>query len=142
MTYVTGDTGNPVSEPAAFKFAMYRDGGLSGFTTMIVELAYNGGVTEDVWQTTNLDANTKVWQTTDDGGFCNQATQCTFAEFKTQYPDAAIATLNVGLGTGIAAVTSYVDGITFTADGATDTWDFELAAVPPPTRRTVVVGQP
>jgi hypothetical protein len=30
-------------------------------------------------------------------------------------------------------VTSYVDGVTFTADGATDTWDFELAAAPPPT---------
>jgi len=140
MTYVTGDSGQTVSEPASLKFAIYREGGVDGFTSMVVELAYNGGVTEDAWQTTDLDADATVWQTTDDNGFCNQDTRCLFSEFKTQYPDAVIAGLTVGIGTGIPAITSYVDGIEFTVRGESNTWDFELAAAPTPTPTTPPVG--
>jgi len=142
MTWVPGDSGLTSAEPAALKFAIYRDGGLSGFTTMVVELAYNGGVTPGTWQTNDLGTDTNVWQTTDDGGFCTPAATCTFSQFKGQYPAAVIAGLTVGIGTGVPAVTSYVDGIEFTADGASDTYDFELAAVPPPATDSVTVTVP
>ena len=64
----------------------YREGGISGFTTLTVELVYNGGVMPNVWQDTVLDDETIVWQTTDDGGFCNNSTFCTFGEFKQHIP--------------------------------------------------------
>jgi len=132
-TYVPGDSGLISAEPAALKFGMYRLGGTDGFTTMVVERVYNATVTANVWQTNTLDGDTNVWQTTDDAGFCTPAATCTFDEFKTKYPDALLLGLTVGIGTGVPAVTSYVDAVTFNADGATDTYDFELAAVPPPT---------
>jgi hypothetical protein len=130
MTYVPGPGAD--NQAASLRFGMYRLGGTDEFTTMVVERLYNTTVTPDVWETTTLDAETKVWQTTDDAGFCTAAALCTFAEFKEKYPDAVLLGLTVALGSGVPATTSYVDGITFTADGATDTWDFELAAPPPP----------
>src|SRR6187551_3255385 len=140
MTYVPGDSGLINAEPAALKFGMYRLGGTDGFTTMVVERAYNATLTPNVWQTNTLDDATNVWQTTDDGGFCTPAATCTFAEFKTKYPDALLLGLTVGIGTGVPAVTSYVDGVEFTADGVSNTWDFELAAAPTPTPTTPPVG--
>jgi hypothetical protein len=133
MTFVAGDSGNTDAEPATMKFGMYRLGGASEFTTLVVERFRNGTVTADAWETTNLTASTVVWQTNAAGAFCVQATPCTLADFKTQYPNALVIGLQVGVGTGTGATTSYVDGVSLTIDGVTDTWDFELAAVPTPT---------
>jgi hypothetical protein len=131
MTYVPGPGAD--NQAASLRFGMYRLGGTDGFTTMVVERLYNTTVTPDVWQTTTLDGETNVWQTTADAGFtCTPADTCTFAEFKSNYPDALLLGLTVAIGSGVPATTSYVDGIEFTADGASDTWDFELADVPPP----------
>ena len=133
MTFVTGESGEDVQyEAASLRFAMYRLGGTDGFTTLVVDRGRNATVSAGNWETTDLADGTTVWQTTDDGGFCIMATPCLFSEFKTNYPDAVLLGLTVAMGTGVPAVTSYVDGIEFTADGASDTWDFELAAVPPP----------
>ena len=80
-----------------------------------------------------------VWQTTDNGdGFCLQTgLLCTFAQFKAQYPDGRFTAVQVAIGTGVPAVTSYADGVTVTMmeDGTevTDTWDFDVAAAPTPT---------
>jgi hypothetical protein len=132
-TYVTGDTGTPASETATLRFGMYRLGGLSGFTTMSVAPADNGTVTAGAWQTWSLSDTTVVWQTTDDGGFCIITAPCTFADFKTKYPDANLLGLQVAIGTGTPATTSYVDGVSLTAAGTTNTWNFERAAAPTPT---------
>jgi hypothetical protein len=131
MTLVAGDTGDLSSEPAALKFGMNRLGA-SQFTTLIVERFRNGTVTAGTWQTTDLTDSSIVWQTNQTGSFCIQATPCTFAAFKTQYPNALVIGLQVAVGTGTGATTSYVDGVSLTIDDATTTWDFELAAAPSP----------
>src|SRR3954452_7016595 len=95
-TYATGTSTSLNSEPASLRFTMYRLGGTSEFTSMIVERTYNGSVTAGAWQTTTLSAATVVWQSTP--GFCDQNTRCTFAEFKAQYPDATLVGFQVGLG--------------------------------------------
>ena len=89
-------------------------------------------VTPGVWQTNTLDDDTLVYQTNAGGAFClvDPFTPCTFADFKAQYPDAVVLGLTVAIGSGIPVTTSYVDGISLTIDGVTDTWDFELAAAP------------
>ena len=69
-----------------------------------------------------------VWQTNATGGFCLIASPCQFAAFKAQYPAAAMIGLQAAIGTGVPATTSYVDGISLTIGGTTDTWDFELPA--------------
>jgi hypothetical protein len=104
---------------------------------MTVERVYNANVTAGVWQTTTLDDDTLVYQTNTDGDFClvDPFTPCTFADFKTQYPDAVVLGLQVAIGSGIPVTTSYVDGVSLTIDGETDTWDFELAAAAEPTPR-------
>ena len=53
----------------------------------------------DVWQTTTLDDETVVWQTNTAGSFCTQGDECTFAEFKAQYPNANTIGLQVAIGT-------------------------------------------
>ena len=112
---------------------MYRQGGLSEFTTLSVERYLNATVTPDVWQTTTLDDEATVWQTNEDGDFCTQGDECTFAEFKAEYPDAAMIGLQVAIGTNVPVTTSYVDGVSLTITETTDTWDFEPAAEPEPT---------
>ncbi|MFL5668497.1 MAG: hypothetical protein ACJ77U_03840, partial [Chloroflexota bacterium] len=129
MTYVTGDTGNPTAEPAALKFGMNRLGA-SEFTTLVVERFRNGTVTPGTWQTTTLSGTSVVWQSNQTGAFCVQATPCTLAEFKTQYPNALMIGLQVAVGTGTLATSSYTDGVSLTIDDVTDTWNFELAAAP------------
>jgi hypothetical protein len=131
QTYTTGDSGLPDAEPASLRFGMFRLGATE-FTTMVVERVYNATVTAGTWQTTTLDDSTLVYQTNATGGFClvDPFTPCTFAAFKAQYPDAVVLGLQVAIGSGIPVTTSYVDGISLTVDGVTDTWDFELAAAP------------
>ena len=80
-----------------------------------------------------LDDEAIVWQTNEDGDFCIQGDECTFAEFKAEYPDAAMIGLQVAIGTNVPVTTSYVDGVSLTITEMTDTWDFEPAADPEPT---------
>ena len=144
-TYVTGDSGVLASEPASLKFAMYRLGGTSEFTTLVVERVYSATVTPDVWQTSTLADDTMVWQTNTTEDFClvAAASQCTFAQFKAHYPDATVLGLQVGIGSGIPVTTSYVDAITLAVGETTDTWNFELAAPAPTPRPTArPTGQP
>ena len=97
MTYATGDTGNPVSEPASLRFAMFRDG-LQEFTTMSIEHSNNGSVAPDQWQTMMFDDESVVWQTNDDGDFCLITSPCELGEFKDEYPDANLFQLTVAIG--------------------------------------------
>ena len=141
MTFATGATGNPVSEPASLRFGMFRDG-LSEFTTVSIELSNNGGVTPGVWQTTTWNDQSIVWQTNPTGNFCLITSPCTLAAFKTQYPNANGIGLQVAIGTGVPPVTTFVDGVSLTIDGVTDTWDFELPAAPTPTPATPTPATP
>lgn len=132
MTLVPGTTGTPAAEAASLRFGMYRLGGTNEFTTMSVEASNNGTVTAGTWQTWTLSDNTMVWQTTaDTPAFCPITTPCTYAAFKTNYPNAVLLGLQVAIGTGVPAVTSYTDGVTLTEGETSDTWNFELAAVTP-----------
>ena len=137
-TFVTGDTGNPDSEAASLRFTGYQNG-LSTFTTLVVELVYNGGVTADVWQDTALTDETVVWQTTNNGdNLClNAVPFCTFAEYKEHYQNARFIAVQVGVGSGVPAVTTYADGVSLTIDDdgtvTTETFDFDVAATPVPT---------
>ena len=99
MTYATGDSGLLDAEPASLRFGMFRLG-TTEFTTMTVERVYNATVTAGVWQTTTLDDDTLVYQTNTDGDFClvDPFTPCTFADFKAQYPDAVVLSLQVAIG--------------------------------------------
>ena len=133
MTYITGDTGFPITEAASLKFGGYQATGLTGFTTLVIEPANNGTVAAGAWQTWDFDDSAIVWQTNTDEDFCLQASPCELGDYKTHYPTAHLTGLTVAIGTGVPANTSWVDGISLTADGASDTWDFELAAAPPPT---------
>ena len=130
MTFATGDTGNPVSEPASLRFALFRDG-LQEFTTMSIELANNGGVTPDVWETTTFDDGSTVWQTNQTGDFCLITSPCELGDFKAEYPDANLIGLTVAIGTGVPAVTTYFDGVSLTIGEGTDSWDWEPAAPEP-----------
>jgi hypothetical protein len=143
MTLVPGTTGTPAGEAASLRFGMYRLGGTNEFTTMSVSAADNGTVTAGTWQTWTLSGSTMVWQTTaDTPAFCPISAPCTFTAFKTQYPNAVLLGLQVAIGTGTPAVTSYTDGVSLTETSAnetvtTDTWNFELAATAPtPPRAT------
>jgi hypothetical protein len=139
-TFVTGATGTPGPEAASLRLSGYQDGTIpfSDFTTLAVERIYNGGVTPNVWEDSVLSDTTMVWQTTDSGdGFClNVAPSplCTFADFKLQYPDGRFTALQVAIGTGVPAVTSYADGVSVTTlvngTPVTESWDFEPAAAP------------
>jgi hypothetical protein len=131
MTFSTGDTGAPASEAASLRFAIFRTG-TTEFTTMTVELSNNGGATAGVWQTNTLTDASMVWQTNATGAFCLIASPCTLAAFKAQYPAANFIGLTVATGSGLPPVTTFVDGVSVTVDGATDTWNFELAAAPTP----------
>jgi hypothetical protein len=128
-TYATGTSSSLAAEPPSLRFTMYRLGGTSEFTSMIVERTYNGGVTATTWQTTTLGPSTVVWQSTGPG-FCDQTTRCTFAEFKAQYPDATLVGLQVAVGSGVPALTSFADDVSVTEGETTESWDFELAAQP------------
>ena len=135
MTHVLGDTVDQASEPATLRFAMYRLGGTSEFTTMTVDA---GAQTPNVWQTTTLGPTSQVWQTNETGGFCIITDPCDFTAFKAQYPDAILLGLTVAIGTGTPAHTSYFDGVSVTtARNGARTWNFELAAAntPRPTVR-------
>ena len=132
-TFVTGATGTPGPEAASLRLAGFQ-AGFSVFTTLTVERLNNTTVTPNVWQETALADDTLVWQTTDSGdGFCLQTGPlCTFAQFKAQYPTGRFTAVQVAIGTGVPAVTSYADGVsvTFMEDGTevTDTFDFDVAA--------------
>ena len=148
-TFVTGATGNPDAEPASLRFTGYQDGvfPFTGFTTLVVELVYNDGVTPNVWQDTAVGDPTTVWQTNPDDGFCQVAalSRCTLAEFKAEYPDARFFGIQVGIGTGIPPVTSYADGVSISYAGVTDTFDFEIAgtaATPTPTPTPIATPVP
>lgn len=130
MTYATGDSSTLDSEPAALKFAVFRDGTAS-FSTLVVERTYNATVTADVWQTTTFDGESTVWQTSDSEAFCTSTLFCTLTEFKEHYPAANIAGLTVGIGSGIPVTTSFFDAVSVTLGESIDTWNFELAAVAP-----------
>ena len=138
-TYVTGDTGSLDAEAPSLRFGGYRLGGTSEFTTVSVEPGRNGTVAAGVWQTTTLTGSSEVWQTNATGGFCVQADPCTFAEFKTQYPNANLLGIQIAIGTAVEAISSYVDGVSLTIDGVTDTWNFELPAAD---SSTAVIGDP
>ncbi len=137
-TLVTGATGTPGPEAASLRLAGFQ-AGFSVFTTLTVERLNNTTVTPNVWQETALADDTLVWQTTDSGdGFCLQTGPlCTFAQFKAQYPTGRFTAVQVAIGTGVPAVTSYADGVsvTFIEDGTevTDTFDFDVAAAATPT---------
>lgn len=137
-------TTSAASDAPSLRLAGYKDGGFSGFTTLTVELVYNGGVTPDVWQDTILDDETVVWQTNDEDDFClNTAVSlCTFGEFKEQYPDGRFTFLTVAIGTGNPPATSYADGVSLTIDGVTETFDFDVAAAPTPTPPTPAPATP
>jgi hypothetical protein len=126
MTFVTGASGTIASEAASLRFGMYRLGGLSEFTTMAVSRPNNGTVNAGVWQTTTLTETSLVWQTNATGNFCLIASPCTFAAFKAMYPNAALFLLQVAIGTSVPPATSYVDGVSLTRGGVTESWDFEL----------------
>jgi len=137
-TFVTGATGTPGPEAASLRLAGFQVG-FSVFTTLTVERINNATVSSNVWQENVLADDTLVWQTTDNGdGFCLQTGPlCTFAQFKAQYPTGRFTAVQVAIGTGVPAVTSYADGVsvTFVEDGTevTDTFDFDVAASPTPT---------
>ncbi len=137
LTFVTGATGSPASEAASLRLSGYQ-AGFSVFTTLTVERVYNGTTTPNIWQETALDDDTLVWQTTDSGdGFCLQPAPCMFVDFKAQYPTGRFTAVQVAIGSGLPAVTSYADGVSLTTieDGTevTDTFDFDVAAAPTPT---------
>ena len=131
MTFTSGDTGAPASEAASLRFAMFRAGGVSGFTTMTIELSENGGTTPGSWQTNAFDDQSMVWQTNTTGAFCLITGPCTLADFKTQYPQANLISLSVAIGTGVPPVTTWTDGVSVALGEVTDTWDFEPAAAAP-----------
>lgn len=132
LTYVTGATGAPLSEAASLRLPGYQVG-ISVFTTLVVERYLNATVTPDLWQETTLDSSTVVWQTNAGDGFCQQAAPCMFGAFKAQYPQGRFSAVQIGIGTGVPAVTSYADGVTLTIDDETETFDFDIAGAPTPT---------
>ena len=137
LTFVTGATGSPASEAASLRLSGFQ-AGFSVFTTLTVERVYNGTTTPNTWQETVLADDTLVWQTTNNGdGFCLQPAPCMFVDFKAQYPTGRFTAVQVAIGSGVPAVTSYADGVSVTTieDGTevTDTFDFDVAAAPTPT---------
>ncbi len=124
------------TDAASLRLAGYQTPGFSDFTTLSVELVYNGGVLPDSWQDAVLDGETVVWQTNDDDGFCTNSTFCTFDEFKAEYPTGRFTFIQVAIGTGVPAATSYADGVSLTIlEGeveTTETFDFDIVAAPTP----------
>jgi hypothetical protein len=144
MTFVTGATGTPVAETAALRIAMYRIAGANEFTTLSVAPADNITVTAGTWQTTTLSDTTVVWQTNQTGAFCVITSPCQFSAFKAQYQAAHLIGVQIAIGTGTPAVTSYADGVSLTIGEGSDTWNFELPvkATPRPTKTPTVTTPP
>ncbi len=106
-----------------------------GFTTLNFEGAkqQTTAPAANVWQTWTLGPTSMVWQSnqTTDPGFCPQATPCTLADFAAHYPNGAWGQIQVGLGTGLTPVTSYVDDVQI-SDG-TSTFSYDFDPIPAPT---------
>jgi hypothetical protein len=129
-TYATGTSSSLNSEPPSLRFTMYRLGGTSEFTSMIVERTYQGTVHAGAWEANTLSGTTSVWQS-NGPGFCDQNTRCTLNEFKEQYPNATLLGVQVAVGSGVPVLTSYADNVSVQFGESSDTWNFEKAAATP-----------
>jgi hypothetical protein len=111
-----------------------------GFTTLNFEGAKQKtpAPAANMWQTWKLGPTSLVWQSnqTADPGFCPQTTPCTLANFAAHYPSGAWGQIQVGLGAGLTAVTSYVDDVQISDGTSTFTYDFE-----PPSSPAAVASQ-
>src|SRR4029450_11648899 len=98
--------------------------------TLNLEGSNQGIVAANIWQTWALSATSMVWQsnTSDDPGFCPQASPCTLAAFAARYPNGAWGQIQLGLGAGVNATTGYVDTVNISDGTTTFTYDFEVPA--------------
>ena len=127
---MTGATGSPASEAPSLRFAGYQDGviPLGAFTTLVVERVNQPGVltTPNVWQDNALSGSRR-WSgkpPTAGMAFClNEGLSpvCTFAEFQGGVPTWGDSPrVQVAIGTGVPAVTSFADGVSVTTDDGRD----------------------
>jgi hypothetical protein len=102
----------------------------TGFTALVLEPVYQPqAAAAGVWQTWTMGSTSgQLWQTNQTDGFCTPAAPCTVADFAAQYPNGRWGSIQVGLGTGVPAATSYVDNVQV-SDGTTNfVYDFEVPA--------------
>ena len=96
--------GTAIAEPASLRFGMYRLAGSTEFTTMSVERReQRDGDGRDLADMDTVGHHDGLADQLPTGPFCTIAAPCTFAAFKTQYPNATLLGLQVAIGTGIPA---------------------------------------
>jgi hypothetical protein len=95
-------------------FTSVVNGTPTGFTTLSFEprLQATTPVVDGEWQQWTLGPTSTVWGTLAAAGQCPQNDPCTFAEFQTFFPTGVWGQVQLGLGTGVAAATGFVDAVT------------------------------
>lgn len=128
----------------ALRVLLDADGNLATITDrggLVFELAYNGGgtVPVDTWVTNTVSSSTYLWNYGLGIGFAANinaspyAYDATLAEWQAYFPNAVILGFNAGVGSGWNGVFSgAVDSISWTLDGQTQSFNFEVQPVPEP----------
>jgi hypothetical protein len=101
-------------------FTSVVNGMPAGFTTMSFEprIQQTTSVVGGEWQQWTLGPNSRVWGTLGATGQCPQNAPCSFAEWQAAFPTGFWFQVQLGLGTGVAAATGFVDAVTV-VDGST-----------------------
>lgn len=128
---------NPAAQHPSLRFLTDQN------TYLIFEGVYNGQPTAatDSWVTSTIGAGTFLWANRITGGItvpapsgCTPSGQCaTLAAWQASNPGAKVIGLSTGIGSGWGgAFGGAVDNISFTANGKTTSYNFEVAqgAVP------------
>ncbi|MHA7985729.1 hypothetical protein ACX9R5_07970 [Rathayibacter sp. CAU 1779] len=129
FTFAASDAGSSLP---VMRFAGWQAGTTQGtFTTLSFGQPGNGTAASGQWQTWTLTDDSIVFQSNaGDGGFCVQATPCTFAAFAARYPTGVWGQVQVGLGSGAApGASGYADAVSVTHGSTAYSYDFEVPAV-------------
>jgi hypothetical protein len=111
------ESGSPPAFAVTMRFAGFQQftppANAVNFTTLSFEPSRQGEVVGGEWQEWELGPTSVVWQSNAaDAAFCVQADPCTFAQFVDRYPTGVWGQVQLGIGTGVAAATGFVDAVT------------------------------
>lgn len=135
--YRDSSSTNPGAQHPSLRFLTDQN------TYLIFEGVYNGAATAttDSWVTSTIGAGTYLWANNTGGGIstpglqsCTPSGQCaTLSAWQASNPAAKIVGISTGIGSGWDGVfAGAVDNVSFTVNGQTTSFDFEVAQVPEP----------
>lgn len=134
----SASTNNPI-QTASLRLAL---NGAGGFTYLIFEPYYQGPpgpVATDTWVTSSFGLGSTVWSNNSSLALPLGTNNCgvgcfnSLSNWMTANPNATVLGFSTGVGSGWnGSFEGAVDNISFTFNGQTESFNFEVAAVPEP----------